>query len=333
MFDWSHLVARLVIEAHGAIVPLQGDIPADPMSVAAGGAVSGNGAAVAGSVDVNIITSNVHATLGNDARVNQGAAPGPDQGVTVSATNATSIVGAAGSLAGSLSSTGIGAAVEVDPPHQGNDRRDRHAVHHRCRGQHPRHRDLQRARVVRGGRGRPRQLGRRRGRRKRAGHQPDHRRAHRAGSDVAADGSIGIGASDTQDITTISGNAAGGGNVGVAGSFDVVVLNSNTQAYIAGGAGTKVAAGGNLTVAAVGNADVDMIAGGLAAGGTAGVGASSTTLVHTDVVQAYIGPNAEIATGGAIGLSVLALSTENVSSFAVAGGAAGAARVWRARRR
>jgi len=73
-------------------------------------------------------------------------------------------------------------------------------------------------------------------------------------SDVQMGGAIGIGASDTQNITTIVGNAAGGGDVGVAGSVDVVVLNSDVKAYVEGGAGlaTSVEAGGNFTVASDG---------------------------------------------------------------------------------
>ena len=104
----------MVIDATGSITPIDGDIPADPMSVAAGGAVSGDGVAVAGSVDVNIISSTTHASLGNGIVVNGTLPGGATQTIAVTASDTTKVVGAAGSLAGSLSSTGIGAGVEVD---------------------------------------------------------------------------------------------------------------------------------------------------------------------------------------------------------------------------
>ena len=69
------------------------------------------------------------------------------------------------------------------------------------------------------------------------------------------------------------------------------------------------------------------MAGGLAFGGTAGVGVSSTTLVKSTNVLAYVGQDGEIAAHGSAGLAVSAGQTENLTTVAVAGAGAGEAGV------
>ena len=315
----------MLVDATASIAPIDGDIPADPMSVAAGGAVSGDGAAIAGSVDVNIIGSTTHATLGNGIRVNQTVVGGADQSITVRATDDTRLTNAGGSLAGSLSSTGIGAGVEVDVITKstqatigtgavidGGGSMTIAAV------------STENVLSVAGAIGIGDSVGVAAGADVLVITQSTDAHIGKS-SDVQMGGAIGIGASDTQNITTIVGNAAGGGDVGVAGSVDVVVLNSDVKAYVEGGAGlaTSVEAGGNFTVLAVDSATILMVAGGLAAGGSAGIGASNTTLVHNDSVLAYAGQDVDLASGGAIGLTIAALSSENIQAFAMGGGLAG----------
>ena len=66
-----------------------------------------------------------------------------------------------------------------------------------------------------------------------------------------------------------------------------------------------------------------MVAGGLAAAGSAGIGASNTTLVHNDNVFAYVGQDVDVASGGGSGLSVFAISSEDIQAYAMGGGLAG----------
>ena len=79
----------------------------------------------------------------------------------------------------------------------------------------------------------------------------------------------------------------------------------------------------DMTVSAKGDADLDMIAGGGSYGGTAGVGVSNTTLVKTDVVEAFIAGGSDIKSGGTTGLKVLATSTEDINTIAVGGAGGG----------
>lgn len=291
--------------------------------------MSGDGAAVAGSVDVNIIGSTTHATLGDRIRINQNNAPVAGQNVTVRASDDTRVTAAAGSLAGRLSSTGIGAGVEVDiitkntqaaigtgATIDGGGNLLVAAL------------STENVLTVAGAAGLGDSVGVAAGADVLVIKQTTD--AHiGATADVHVGGSVGVGASDSQDITTIAGNAAGGGDVGVAGSVDVVVLNSNTTATIDGSPTltSTIEADGSVTVAAIDRMSASMVAGGLAAGGTAGVGASNTTLVHNDVVDAHVGQNVHVTTHGPVGLSVIAASSESVHSFAVGGGVAGSASV------
>ena len=308
-----------------SITPIDGDIPADPMSVAAGGAVSGDGAAVAGSVDVNIISSTTHASLGNGIVVNGTLPGGATQTIAVTASDTTKVVGAAGSLAGSLSSTGIGAGVEVNVITK--DTRATIGTGSTIDAGGSlivTATSSENVLSVAGAIGLGDSVGVAAGADVLVITQTTD--AHiGASSNVQTGGAIGIGASDTQDVTTIVGNAAGGGDVGVAGSVDVVVLNSDVKAYVEGGAGldTSVEAGGSFTILAVDNVKVLMVAGGLAAAGSAGIGASNTTLVHNDNVFAYVGQDVDVASGGGSGLSVFAISSEDIQAYAMGGGFAG----------
>ena len=155
-------------------------------------------------------------------------------------------------------------------------------------------------------------------------------------ADVLMDGSVSISAITTEPVLLIAASAGGAGTVGIAGSIVVFVLDQGsdstkgTRAFI--NAASIVHAGGSMTLVATDNADpandqTQLYAGGLAFGGTAGVGVSITTLVKTTTVDASIGAGSDITAKGGAGLSVTALQTENVFILAVAGGGGGTAGV------
>lgn len=86
------------------------------------------------------------------------------------------------------------------------------------------------------------------------------------------------------------------GTVAVNVSTGVIVSNVTTRARIEGtpttSGRTLVDAGENVAVEAVGEGEYDLFAGGIAVGGTAGIGASVSVPVITKVTDASIGQNA-----------------------------------------
>ncbi len=138
------------------------------------------------------------------------------------------------------------------------------------------------------------------------------------GAAVHARDDISVQAQSENSITSLAANVSGGQSVGVSGAASVYVIDAETDAQVAGNA--TLDAGGNLTVSASNEAEIDLIAGGLGIGGDAGVGASNTTLVRDDTVQASIGGNAHLATGGNAGLAVTSISSEDIFTLAITGG-------------
>ena len=151
-----------------------------------------------------------------------------------------------------------------------------------------------------------------------------------SGAQVDSDGNIEIDANSSEDILSIAANAGIAQNTGVAGSVSVQVVTTGTHAYIEGtssGTAASLNAGGNITITADGHFDVKMIAGSLGIGSSAGIGFANTTLTHRDTVEAYLGNRVSAITGGALGLSVAADSSEELTAIAAAGGAASSAAI------
>lgn len=117
-----------------------------------------------------------------------------------------------------------------------------------------------------------------------------------AGSDVRAGNNIQVLASSEEKIRSIGAGFSAGGTAGVQGAASVVVLTTDTQAYLAGGA--RAHSEGNVVVAASGDSDIDMLAGAGAIGGTAGVGAAAAVAVVAKTTHAWIGDNAEVTALG-----------------------------------
>ena len=106
----------------------------------------------------------------------------------------------------------------------------------------------------------------------------------------------------------------------------VAVLTTDTASWI--GESATVEAGGHVKVAANGDADVVLAAGTLGgSSGQAGAGISNATLVRNDSVQAWVGRDARVVAEGITGLTVEALSTEDVLTLAAGGGGGGSAGV------
>ncbi|MBI3347591.1 MAG: hypothetical protein HY020_10320, partial [Burkholderiales bacterium] len=146
--------------------------------------------------------------------------------------------------------------------------------------------------------------------------------ALKAGRDIA------VRAGSDQDITSVAATAGvATDGTGVGGSVSVYIVTNDTEVTTAGGAGSALQAGGSVAVTADAPFDINQIAGALAYGNSAGVGISSTVLVHNDTVQALVGPSTVIAAGSTGGVDVAATSHENILTIAVGGGASSSAAV------
>ena len=109
----------MAITAIASIAPLTTpEIPllkqtVDVTSVAIAGAASNGSAAVGGSVIVDVFALETHATVGDRAQINQAGPATAGQSITVSATDTTTLVNAAGGLGGATGTAGIGVAIDV----------------------------------------------------------------------------------------------------------------------------------------------------------------------------------------------------------------------------
>ena len=147
-------------------------------------------------------------------------------------------------------------------------------------------------------------------------------------------GSVLVSATARESFTMIAAGAAASQSAGVTGSFVVLIINqgadAGTRALIDGGQATPtvVEAGGNMTISATDDVrDSLLFAGGIAAGGSAGVGVSSVVLVRTGMVDAGIAEYDRVVAKGSAGLSITATQSEDFESIAVAGAVGGTAGV------
>ncbi|TVT46933.1 MAG: leukotoxin LktA family filamentous adhesin [Denitromonas halophila] len=158
-------------------------------------------------------------------------------------------------------------------------------------------------------------------------------------------GDITVKADSSTHIEGIS--AAGGvsGKAGVAGAGTVVQANNTVKASI--DAGSTAIADGNVHVAAADDVDLFSLAGNVAGGGKAGIGASASVLITNNTVEARIDGSAtgrgkrgaiDVPTGdknsaGTLltestrGVAVTATSHEDIETIAAGGSGGGSAGV------
>ena len=151
-----------------------------------------------------------------------------------------------------------------------------------------------------------------------------------SGAHVNSDSNVVIDADSDETILSIAANAGVASSAGIAASVSVQVIDTETYAYIEdtpSGTAANVDAEGNITITADATFSTKMIAGAIGVASTAGIGASNTTLIHTDTVKAYVGQRAVVSTAESLGLSIDAFSSEDIIAVAAAGGAAGTAAI------
>jgi len=141
---------------------------------------------------------------------------------------------------------------------------------------------------------------------------------------------VTVDARSVEDVISVTANiGASTSSAGIAASVSVYVVNTTTRAYLDGGLafGVTINAGGDVNVTADDTSDYLLIAGSVGAASSAGIGVSNTTLVRTDIVEAWIGDDATITSGGNPGVTVSATSSEDIITIAAAGGGASTAAV------
>jgi len=133
---------------------------------------------------------------------------------------------------------------------------------------------------------------------------------------VNANDSAAVTAHSTEDVTSVAASLGVGGSAGIAGSAGVYVIDVTTRAFINGGPaaadGATVAAQGNVLVAADDALNLNMIAGTITGGGSAGVGAAAAVSVVNKQTEAFIGQNASVTGRGLRGAM-----TTRTGAFAV----------------
>ena len=151
-----------------------------------------------------------------------------------------------------------------------------------------------------------------------------HQNAH-----VDADGGTGVSVSATQSENGIyiAVGGAGGDSVGVAGSVVVDVMNDSTKAHVDDDVQIGDAPSAGLHVSATDTTSILSIAGAIAIGGTAGVGAGVDIEVVTKDTEAWLAGTVNASLGATGDATVIANSSETLTSIAVGGGFAGTAAV------
>ncbi|HSG90038.1 MAG TPA: hypothetical protein VLA56_12570, partial [Pseudomonadales bacterium] len=167
------------------------------------------------------------------------------------------------------------------------------------------------------------------------------------GASVTAEGDVAVTAETVIDVISVTAAPSGSGTVAVAGAAGVLVINTDTNAYIgdvsAADGGATVDAGGNVIVAANDETGTFMVTGSLAVGiGAAGIGAAAGVVVIDKDTDAFVGGASRISaageggtvavytdlpeggnptrSGGFSGLAVQASSSEDLFTLAASGG-------------
>jgi hypothetical protein len=136
-------------------------------------------------------------------------------------------------------------------------------------------------------------------------------------------------ATASQDFEAYGVSAAGASTAGIAGVAVVVTSENLAEALVE--ADTEINSDGSVTIEAENDFTSFALAGGAAAGGTAGIGAAGAVVVVDNITRAALadGPGSSdavvVLAGGAVGLS--AVATQTATTIAAAGGAAGTAGV------
>ena len=141
---------------------------------------------------------------------------------------------------------------------------------------------------------------------------------------------VAVIATEDNEIDVFTATGSVGGSAGIAASVSVTIVEDTVEAYINGAtvnpSNGAHNAGQGVRVRALNLLDLDAKAGGLAIGGSAGVGATTDVQVVGNTVKAYLSnvANVRARTGGVL---VTAFNHETAKSITITGAGAGSAGV------
>ncbi|MCY2932454.1 MAG: hypothetical protein NTV86_23755 [Planctomycetota bacterium] len=145
---------------------------------------------------------------------------------------------------------------------------------------------------------------------------------------------VTLTATSIENILTVAATGSAGGTAAVSGSLVICVPIITTRARIgyvdrdtSTSQGATVHATGNVSLTASNDETYELNSGGLAFGGTAGIGIAAVGLGGTETVEAYVGAGSSIEAKGDTGLSLTANNTQDIQVISVAGSGGGTAGV------
>lgn len=152
-----------------------------------------------------------------------------------------------------------------------------------------------------------------------------------AGTEVTQSGSIGLQATQRQDVQIIGVSGGVSNNVAVAGVANVITLDNRVEADVADSTATELNSSGNVSLQAQQVLRGMNIATGLSVGGSVAVGVVGavntlgTDASHQLFTHATLGAGVQVNAGGQTSLSATVDSA--LSTFAIAGAASGSVSV------
>lgn len=140
---------------------------------------------------------------------------------------------------------------------------------------------------------------------------------------------LAVVAKADENMDVLMANVSGGGAAGVAATVAVTIAEDQTNAYVDGSDinadNTGAHSEQRVMVRAFNSTNLDASAGGLAIGGTAGVGATENTVVIDNTTRAYI--NDTGAVNAKKSVEVASVTRERINAVTVSGAGAGTAAV------
>ena len=146
-----------------------------------------------------------------------------------------------------------------------------------------------------------------------------------SGTVIEESASFLVRATASQDFEAYGVSAAGASTAGIAGVAVVITSENLAEALVE--ADSEINSDGAVSIEATNDFTSFALAGGAAAGGTAGIGAAGAVVVVDNVTRAALADGTGssdavvVLAGGAVGLS--AIATQTATTIAAAGGAAG----------
>ena len=141
---------------------------------------------------------------------------------------------------------------------------------------------------------------------------------------------VAVIATGTDDMEILTANLSGGGAAGIAATVSVTNAGDIVRGYIDASTVNPSNGSHNLAqavrVRALNDFGTNVIAGGLAFGGSAGVGATTDVQIVSNTVDAHISGNSNVRARNG-GVAVTAYSDETIKTITVTGAGGGAAGV------